>query len=103
MAGKISRTSNHPPTVGEVVLMDDDSQLLRGQWPMAVILDLVISRDSEKGTANYVDTFNYPDLGHVLEVVLNNWKTAVVTLLAVMALSVAAICLLRSIIFRLLC
>ncbi|WKY15695.1 hypothetical protein Q1695_000859 [Nippostrongylus brasiliensis] len=51
MAGKISRTSNHPPTVGEVVLMDDDSQLPRGQWPMAVILDLVTSRDSEVRSA----------------------------------------------------
>ncbi|VDL74551.1 unnamed protein product [Nippostrongylus brasiliensis] len=53
--------------------------------------------------ANYVDAFNYPDLGHVLEVVLNNWRTTVVTFLALMALSVVAVCLLRIVTFRLLC
>ncbi|WKY11446.1 hypothetical protein Q1695_003202 [Nippostrongylus brasiliensis] len=42
-------------------------------------------------------------LGHVLDVVLNSWKIAVVTFLAVVAFIVAAACLLRSIIFRLLC
>ncbi|KAK6019496.1 Tas retrotransposon peptidase A16 [Ostertagia ostertagi] len=35
------------PRIGDVVLLDDDSQLSRGQWPMALITDLITSRDGE--------------------------------------------------------
>ncbi|EYC38590.1 hypothetical protein Y032_0707g1698, partial [Ancylostoma ceylanicum] len=33
--------------------------------------------------ANYVDMFNYPNLEHILDVAMENWKTAVMTIVAV--------------------
>ncbi|CAJ0593115.1 unnamed protein product [Cylicocyclus nassatus] len=44
---KNGRTTNRKPEVGDVVLLDEDSQLNRGHWPMAVITQLVPSKDGE--------------------------------------------------------
>ncbi|CAJ0607513.1 unnamed protein product [Cylicocyclus nassatus] len=44
---KNGRTTNRKPEVGDVVLLDEDSQLNRGHWPMAVITQLVLSKDGE--------------------------------------------------------
>ncbi|KAK6030894.1 hypothetical protein OSTOST_02961 [Ostertagia ostertagi] len=45
--GKKTRSSDQHPRIGDVVLLDDDSPQPRGQWPMAVIIDLIRSRDGE--------------------------------------------------------
>ncbi|PIO58364.1 hypothetical protein TELCIR_20203 [Teladorsagia circumcincta] len=45
--GKRTRSSDQHPCIGDVVLLDDDSPQPRGQWPMAVIIDLIRSRDGE--------------------------------------------------------
>ncbi|CAJ0595173.1 unnamed protein product [Cylicocyclus nassatus] len=44
---KNGKTTNRKPEVGDIVLLDEDSQLNRGYWPMAVITQLVPSRDGE--------------------------------------------------------
>ncbi|XGW33925.1 hypothetical protein V3C99_017998 [Haemonchus contortus] len=47
VVGRKTRSSNQQPHIGDVVLLDDDSQQPRGQWPMAVIIELIKSRDGE--------------------------------------------------------
>ncbi|RCN33861.1 Pao retrotransposon peptidase, partial [Ancylostoma caninum] len=41
------KSTNRDPQVGDIVLLDQESQLSRCQWPMAVILELITSRDGE--------------------------------------------------------
>ncbi|CAJ0598230.1 unnamed protein product [Cylicocyclus nassatus] len=41
------KSTKRNPQIGDVVLIDEDSQLNRGFWPMAVIIELVPSRDGE--------------------------------------------------------
>ncbi|KAL6730714.1 hypothetical protein Aduo_001664 [Ancylostoma duodenale] len=41
------KSTKRDPQVGDIVLLDEESQLSRGQWPMAVILELITSRDGE--------------------------------------------------------
>ncbi|EYC14365.1 hypothetical protein Y032_0040g167 [Ancylostoma ceylanicum] len=44
---KRKKSTSHDPKVGDIVLLDEESQLSRGQWPMAVILELITSRDGK--------------------------------------------------------
>ncbi|KHJ77821.1 hypothetical protein OESDEN_22559, partial [Oesophagostomum dentatum] len=44
---KGQKATNRDPKVGDVVLLDEDSQLSREQWPMAIITELVSSKDGK--------------------------------------------------------
>ncbi|EYC05914.1 hypothetical protein Y032_0079g1255 [Ancylostoma ceylanicum] len=43
--GKNHKATNREPHIGDVVIMDEDNHTSRGQWPLAVIIDIVRSRD----------------------------------------------------------
>ncbi|EYC27487.1 hypothetical protein Y032_0009g755 [Ancylostoma ceylanicum] len=43
--GKNHKATNREPRIGDVVIMDEDNHTSRGQWPLAVIIDIVRSRD----------------------------------------------------------
>ncbi|KHJ87441.1 hypothetical protein OESDEN_12787 [Oesophagostomum dentatum] len=44
---KGQKATNQDPKVGDVVLLDEDSQLSREQWPMAIITELISSKDEK--------------------------------------------------------
>ncbi|RCN25154.1 hypothetical protein ANCCAN_29135, partial [Ancylostoma caninum] len=43
--GSKHKGTNREPHIGDVVILDEDNFTSRGQWPLAVIIDIVRSRD----------------------------------------------------------
>ncbi|RCN39754.1 Pao retrotransposon peptidase, partial [Ancylostoma caninum] len=43
--GRNHKATNREPHIGDVVIMDEDNHTPRGHWPLALIIDIVRSRD----------------------------------------------------------
>ncbi|XGW33924.1 hypothetical protein V3C99_017997 [Haemonchus contortus] len=57
VVGSKSRSPEQQPHIGDLVILDDDSQLPRGQWPMTVIADLVKSREAPRFKQQQEESF----------------------------------------------